>query len=108
MYNSFFFLNKTHLCKQKNSKEKKREELLAMSGFGSARKLLASKVGIWKQWSDIFGRFLMRQKSVSSELVMIDDVRQQLSRFGVEKGKIEVPVCYGGARERERERERER
>ena len=49
----------------------------------------------------------MRQKSVSSELVMIDDVRQQLSRFGVEKGKIEVPVCYGGARERERERERE-
>ena len=50
----------------------------------------------------------MRQKSVSSELVMIDDVRQQLSRFGVEKGKIEVPVCYGGARERERERERER
>ena len=50
----------------------------------------------------------MRQKSVSSELVMIADVRQQLSRFGVEKGKIEVPVCYGGARERERERERER
>ena len=38
---------------------------------------------------------------------MIDDVRQQLSRFGVEKGKIEVPVCYGGARERERERERD-
>ena len=26
MYNSFFFLNKTHLCKQKNSKEKKREK----------------------------------------------------------------------------------
>ena len=45
----------------------------------------------------------MRQKSVLSKLVMIDDVRQQLSRFGVEKGKIEVPVCYGGARERGRD-----
>ena len=43
----------------------------------------------------------MRQKSISPELVMIDDARQRLSRFGVERGKIEVPVCYGGARERD-------
>ena len=45
----------------------------------------------------------MRQKSISSELVIIDDARQWLSRFGVKRGKIEVSVCYGGARERERD-----
>ena len=45
----------------------------------------------------------MRQRSVSSELVMIGHARQQLSRFGVERGKMEVPVWYGGERERERD-----
>ena len=45
----------------------------------------------------------MRQKSISSELVIIGDARQWLSRFGVKRGKIEVSVCYGGERERERD-----
>ena len=47
----------------------------------------------------------MRQRLVSSKLVTIGDARQWLSKFGVERGKIEVLVCYGGERERERERE---
>ena len=34
---------------------------------------------------------------------MIGDARQWLSRFRVERGKIEVPVWYGGARETERD-----
>ena len=34
---------------------------------------------------------------------MIGDARQRLSRFGVERGKMEVPVWYGGARETERD-----
>ena len=55
----------------------------------------------WRQWRDNFGHFLMRQRSVSSELVMIGHARQQLSRFGVERGKMEVSVWYGGERERE-------
>jgi len=46
----------------------------------------------------------MRQRLVSSKLVTIGDARQWLSKFGVERGKIEVLVCYGGERERERER----
>ena len=45
----------------------------------------------------------MRQKSVSSELVIIGDARQWLSRFEVKRGKIEVSVWYGGAREREKD-----
>ena len=44
----------------------------------------------------------MRQRLVSSKLVTIGDARQWLSKFGVERGKIEVLVCYGGERERER------
>ena len=82
-------------------KKKGGENLLAKSGVESSEENFWRHG--WKQWRDIFGRFLMRQKSVLSKLVMIDDVRQQLSRFGVEKGKIEVPVCYGGARERGRD-----
>ena len=34
---------------------------------------------------------------------MIGDARQRLSRFGVEKGKMEVPVWFGDARETERD-----
>ena len=45
----------------------------------------------------------MRQRSISSELVMIGDARQRLSRFGVEREKMEVPVWYGGVREIERD-----
>ena len=34
----------------------------------------------------------MRQRSVLSELMMTGDTRQRLSRFGVERGKMEVLV----------------
>ena len=34
---------------------------------------------------------------------MIGDARQRLSRFGVERGKMEVQVWYGGVRETERD-----
>ena len=38
------------------------------------------------------GHFSMRQRSVSSKLMMIGDTRQRLSRFGVERGMMEVLV----------------
>ena len=81
------------------------ENLVAKLGVESSKKKKKTfqRRG-WRQWRDNFGHFLMRQRSVSSELVMIGNSRQQLSRFGVERGKMEVPVWYGGERERERER----
>ena len=80
---------------------KKTEEKM----FLQSQELKAAKKNFrhrgWRQWRDNFGHFLTRQRLVSSELVMIGNARQRLSRFGVERGKMEVPVWY----ERERERE---
>ena len=55
-------------------KKKGGENLLAKSGVESSEENFWRHG--WKQWRDIFGRFLMRQKSVLSELVMIGNVRQ--------------------------------
>ena len=36
------------------------------------------------------GHFPTRQRSVLSEMMMTGDIRQRLSRFGVERGKMEL------------------
>ena len=72
--------------------------------FLQSQKLKAvKKLCGWRQRGDNFRRFSTRRRSVSSELVMIGNARQWLSRFGVKRGKMEVPVWYGGARETERD-----
>ena len=58
-------------------------------------------LGVFRR--DYFRRFPTRQRSVSSELVMIGNARQRLSRFGVDRGKMEVLVWYGGTRETKRD-----
>ena len=58
------------------------------------------------------GHFPTRQRLVLLELMMTGDIRQRLSRFGVERRKMEVLVsgdwCGTVLREKQRERERER
>ena len=58
------------------------------------------------------GHFPTRQRLVLLELMMTGDIRQRLSRFGVERMKMEVLVsgdwCGTVLREKQRERERER
>ena len=73
--------------------------------------------GGWKQRErDGFGRFLMRKRSISLELLIIGSVSLSLVEIlgsgcqGLverEDGVMEVLVCCGGAREKQRERERD-
>ena len=54
--------------------------------------MLVTGVLRWCERNKERGRFPTRQRSVLLELMMTGDARQLLSRFGVERGKIEVLV----------------